>query len=267
MARPPASITANDAPTAVIVAGLGVSGQSMMEVLGSRAGRVLGVDEKKPDADLHSFDQIDWDNTDMVMTSPVFNPPPIHAHGRRSRRRRLNSNTTGKPAQWIGITGTNVRGVDRRRTCQRKPFRPREQLCRTELFRPGDCAAITTRRSRRPSTSWSPTTNGPAFAAQPMLDRVQPRQDRWIPTFRHCRRRSGKAVPSSIPRTTTPTVAVAKTSDGGTIRFGPRHRCCRHLRAIRRCGAHGSGLRVHGPVQVVRRSRKPVRAAGSALGE
>lgn len=58
----------------VIVAGLGVSGQSMMEVLGSRAGRVLGVDEKKPDADLHSFDQIDWDNTDMVMTSPVFNP-------------------------------------------------------------------------------------------------------------------------------------------------------------------------------------------------
>ena len=34
----------------VIVAGLGVSGQSMMEVLGSRAGRVLGVDEKKPDA-------------------------------------------------------------------------------------------------------------------------------------------------------------------------------------------------------------------------
>ena len=44
----------------VIVAGLGVSGQSMMEVLGSRAGRVLGVDEKKPDADLHSFDQIDW---------------------------------------------------------------------------------------------------------------------------------------------------------------------------------------------------------------
>ena len=44
----------------VIVAGLGVSGQSMMEVLGSRAGRVLGVDEKKPDADLHSFDQIGW---------------------------------------------------------------------------------------------------------------------------------------------------------------------------------------------------------------
>ncbi len=37
--------------------------------------------------------------------------------------------------------------------------------------------------------------------------------------------------------------------------------------AIRRRGAHGSGLRLHGPVQVLRGSRKPVRAAGSALGE
>ncbi len=46
----------------------------MMEVLGSRAEKVLGVDEKKPDADLHSFDHIDWDHVDLVMTSPVFNP-------------------------------------------------------------------------------------------------------------------------------------------------------------------------------------------------
>ena len=43
----------------------------MMEVLGSRAEKVLGVDEKKPDADLHSFDHIDWDHVDLVMTSPV----------------------------------------------------------------------------------------------------------------------------------------------------------------------------------------------------
>ena len=105
----------------VIVAGLGVSGQSMMEVLGSRAGRVLGVDEKKPDADLHSFDQIDWDNTDMVMTSPVFNPRtpfileaqkrniPVMSEVELAWQLRVNSNTTGKPAQWIGITGTNAR--------------------------------------------------------------------------------------------------------------------------------------------------------------
>ena len=103
----------------VIVAGLGVSGQSMMEVLGSRVGRVLGVDEKKPDSDLHSFDQIDWDNTDMVMTSPVFNPRtpfileaqkrniPVMSEVELAWQLRVNSNTTGKPAQWIGITGTN----------------------------------------------------------------------------------------------------------------------------------------------------------------
>ena len=98
----------------VIVAGLGVSGQSMMEVLGSRAGRVLGVDEKKPDADLHSFDQIDWDNTDMVMTSPVFNPRtpfileaqkrniPVMSEVELAWQLRVNSNTTGKPphAAW-----------------------------------------------------------------------------------------------------------------------------------------------------------------------
>ena len=58
----------------VIVAGLGISGRSMMQVLKPRAGKVIGVDEKQPDADLHSFDQIDWDDVDLVMTSPVFNP-------------------------------------------------------------------------------------------------------------------------------------------------------------------------------------------------
>lgn len=42
----------------VIVAGLGISGRSMMQVLKPRAGKVIGVDEKQPDADLHSFDQI-----------------------------------------------------------------------------------------------------------------------------------------------------------------------------------------------------------------
>lgn len=102
-----------------IVAGLGVSGQSMMEVLGSRAEKVLGVDEKKPDADLHSFDHIDWDHVDLVMTSPVFNPrtPFILEAQRRgilvmsevelAWQLRVDCDATGHPAQWIGITGTN----------------------------------------------------------------------------------------------------------------------------------------------------------------
>ena len=103
----------------VIVAGLGVSGQSMMEVLGSRAEKVLGVDEKKPDADLHSFDRIDWDHVDLVMTSPVFNPRtpfileaqrrgiPVMSEVELAWQLRVNCDSTVEPAQWIGITGTN----------------------------------------------------------------------------------------------------------------------------------------------------------------
>lgn len=103
----------------VIVAGLGVSGQSMMEVLGSRAEKVLGVDEKKPDADLHSFDHIDWDHVDLVMTSPVFNPRtpfileaqrrgiPVMSEVELAWQLRVNCDSTGEPARWIGITGTN----------------------------------------------------------------------------------------------------------------------------------------------------------------
>ena len=103
----------------VIVAGLGVSGQSMMEVLGSRAEKVLGVDEKKPDADLHSFDRIDWDHVDLVMTSPAFNPRtpfileaqrrgiPVMSEVELAWQLRVNCDSTGEPARWIGITGTN----------------------------------------------------------------------------------------------------------------------------------------------------------------
>ena len=103
----------------VIVAGLGVSGQSMMEVLGSRAEKVLGVDEMKPDADLHSFDRIDWDHVDLVMTSPVFNPRtpfileaqrrgiPVMSEVELAWQLRVNCDSTGEPARWIGITGTN----------------------------------------------------------------------------------------------------------------------------------------------------------------
>ena len=58
----------------VVIAGLGVSGTSLAEVLRERGAHVIGVDERKPEADLHSFDDVDWDHVDYVMSSPVFNP-------------------------------------------------------------------------------------------------------------------------------------------------------------------------------------------------
>lgn len=103
----------------VLVAGLGISGRSMMEVLRSRAARVIGVDEHKPEADLHSFDDIDWDSVDIVMTSPVFNPRtpfileaqrrgiPVYSEVELAWRLRVDSVRTGRPAPWVGITGTN----------------------------------------------------------------------------------------------------------------------------------------------------------------
>ena len=103
----------------VLVAGLGVSGRSIVEVLDHRAKRVISVDEHKPQADLHSFDDVDWNQIDLVMTSPVFNPRtpfileaqrrniPVYSEVELAWRLRVNTTRTGKPAPWIGITGTN----------------------------------------------------------------------------------------------------------------------------------------------------------------
>mgnify|MGYP000723297386 CR=1 FL=1 len=52
----------------VVIAGLGVSGTSLAEVLRERGAHVIGVDERKSDADLHSFDEVDWDC--LLYTSP-----------------------------------------------------------------------------------------------------------------------------------------------------------------------------------------------------
>ena len=103
----------------VVVAGLGVSGRSVREVLAGRAKRVIGVDEHRDDADLQSFDAIPWDDVDLVMTSPVFNPRtpfileaqrrgiPVVSEVEIAWMLRTNNAKTGEPAGWIGITGTN----------------------------------------------------------------------------------------------------------------------------------------------------------------
>ncbi|MCH4160886.1 MAG: UDP-N-acetylmuramoyl-L-alanine--D-glutamate ligase [Bifidobacterium sp.] len=103
----------------VLVAGMGVSGRSACEVLAGRAARVISVDEGKADADLHSFEDINWDEIDLVMSSPVFNPRtpfivqaqrkgiPVVSEVELAWMLRTDAQLTGKPAPWIGITGTN----------------------------------------------------------------------------------------------------------------------------------------------------------------
>ncbi|NEG70048.1 UDP-N-acetylmuramoyl-L-alanine--D-glutamate ligase [Bifidobacterium choloepi] len=103
----------------VIVAGLGISGRNMVEILRGRGADVTGVDEKKEDADLKSFDGIDWNDVDLLCVSPVFPPStpfilaaqaagvPVWSEVELAWRLRADSGRTGEPAPWIGITGTN----------------------------------------------------------------------------------------------------------------------------------------------------------------
>lgn len=107
------------AQTTVLVAGLGISGRSVMEVLRPRARRVLSVDEHKAEADIHSFTEIPWQEIDLVVTSPVFNPRtqfileaqqrniPVISEVELAWRLRVQAQDSDQPAPWIGITGTN----------------------------------------------------------------------------------------------------------------------------------------------------------------
>lgn len=103
----------------VLVAGLGVSGASACRVLGAAGATVLTYDARKPEADWHEVDEIDFDRVDVLVTSPVFAPssPLLVAavsHGvdiisevELAWRLRVGSARTGRPAAWVGITGTN----------------------------------------------------------------------------------------------------------------------------------------------------------------
>lgn len=103
----------------VLVAGMGISGRSMAQVLAGRAARVITADEHKPEADVHDFSDIDFDEIDVVCTSPVFNPRtdfivqaqsrgiPVISEVELAWWLRADNVRTGEPARWIGITGTN----------------------------------------------------------------------------------------------------------------------------------------------------------------
>ena len=103
----------------VLVAGLGISGRSVAAALQGRVAGVTTVDQSAPQADLRDFYQVDWDQVDLVMASPVFNPRtpfiveaqrrgiPVVSEVEMAWMLRVPSARTGRPAPWIGITGTN----------------------------------------------------------------------------------------------------------------------------------------------------------------
>ena len=107
------------ADATVLIAGLGISGRNLAAVLADRAKAVITVDERREDADLNSFDEVDWNTVDMVMSSPVFNPRtpfileaerrgiPVYSEVEFAWMLRADNKRTGSPAPWVGITGTN----------------------------------------------------------------------------------------------------------------------------------------------------------------
>lgn len=103
----------------VLVAGLGVSGRSVVAVLKEHGVRVVSVDQRNPEADLSSFDDIDWESITLVVTSPGFPPQtaflqtaatrhiPVWSEVEFAWRTRVAYAGSESPAPWIGITGTN----------------------------------------------------------------------------------------------------------------------------------------------------------------
>ena len=106
-------------PSPVLVAGIGVSGASAAKVLREHHLKVVTVDEHNGNADLDSFDDVDWSHIRLVVASPGFNPRtafithaqrlgiPVISEVELAWRLRVSCADTGSPAPWIGITGTN----------------------------------------------------------------------------------------------------------------------------------------------------------------
>lgn len=102
-----------------VVAGLGVSGTSAVQVLAEAGATVLSADERKSEADIHQFDDIASIDAKALVVSPGFNPRtpfiveaqqrgiPVISEVELAWQMRVANNRTGKPAPWIGITGTN----------------------------------------------------------------------------------------------------------------------------------------------------------------
>lgn len=103
----------------VLVAGLGLSGKGVAAVLRSHGVKVLTLDDRAADADLKSDSPIDWSTIDLLVVSPVFPPStgfvvaaqkagvPVWSEIEFAWRTRANAAGSGRPAPWIGVTGTD----------------------------------------------------------------------------------------------------------------------------------------------------------------
>ena len=103
----------------VLVAGMGATGTHVNAILRAHGVRTITVDEKKTDADLRSFANIDWNTISLIVISPVFTPKtdwvltaqrlgiPVWSEIEFAWRTQTNHENNNKRIPWIGITGTN----------------------------------------------------------------------------------------------------------------------------------------------------------------
>lgn len=102
----------------VLIAGLGVTGRAVGAVLQGRVASVLTVDAHA-DADVHDGAALDWRAIDLVVVSPGWHPDapllvaaqehgvPVWSEVELAWHLRVPSDTTGRPAPWVAVTGTN----------------------------------------------------------------------------------------------------------------------------------------------------------------
>ncbi|MDO8120913.1 UDP-N-acetylmuramoyl-L-alanine--D-glutamate ligase [Isoptericola sp. b490] len=103
----------------VLVAGLGVTGRAVRDIVLARGASAITLDARAPDADRHADDEVDLDSVDLVVASPGWRPtaPVLVAAGRRgvpvwsevelAWRLRVERARGGGPAPWLAVTGTN----------------------------------------------------------------------------------------------------------------------------------------------------------------
>ncbi len=107
----------------VVLAGLGITGRSLQRVLAPRVASLVTVDDKADDADHGSLDAeaaaAVLAQADLLVASPGFAPHhpvvaaalaagvPVWSEVELAWRLRVDRLGTDRPAQWLGITGSN----------------------------------------------------------------------------------------------------------------------------------------------------------------